>query len=119
MLKKRIRDPKKLRVYRRRWRKKNPEKYAESQKTRVDRLNVAPGGSFWSSKNQTSYEARLDTYDGLCFYCLLRPAAVFDHRIPISKGGSNWPANIVGACKKCNLQKGARKYPSEWKPSHD
>lgn len=36
-----------------------------------------------------------------------------DHRIPLAKGGTNWPGNIVIACPKCNLSKGA-KMPHEW-----
>jgi len=28
-----------------------------------------------------------------------------DHVKPISKGGSNWPANLRPACEPCNLRK--------------
>lgn len=31
-----------------------------------------------------------------------------DHRIPISRGGSNWIANIAPACISCNLRKNRR-----------
>jgi 5-methylcytosine-specific restriction endonuclease McrA len=33
--------------------------------------------------------------------------------IPLSKGGTGWPANLVPACKSCNLSK-AMKNVWEW-----
>lgn len=36
-----------------------------------------------------------------------------DHRIPLSKGGSNAPENLCISCPSCNLSKGA-KLPQEW-----
>lgn len=32
----------------------------------------------------------------------------WDHRIPLSKGGSEWPANYRPLCASCNLKKHAR-----------
>lgn len=37
----------------------------------------------------------------------------FDHRKPISRGGSNTSRNLVLACQTCNVSKGARTLP-EW-----
>jgi len=31
-----------------------------------------------------------------------------DHVIPLSKGGTNWPANLRPACSNCNTRKGAK-----------
>jgi 5-methylcytosine-specific restriction endonuclease McrA len=31
-----------------------------------------------------------------------------EHRIPLSRGGSNWPANLAPACKTCNSSKGTK-----------
>lgn len=55
-----------------------------------------------------------------CYYCralfqhieLGRPHGIttawfhIEHRNPICRGGSNWPENIVLACKACNERKG-------------
>ena len=42
-----------------------------------------------------------------CVYCG-KPAAHMDHVIPKSQGGTDGDANLVPACAKCNLSKGAR-----------
>jgi 5-methylcytosine-specific restriction endonuclease McrA len=42
-----------------------------------------------------------------CGYCG-RPAQEVDHRLPLARGGSDNPANLVAACRCCNLAKGAR-----------
>lgn len=50
-----------------------------------------------------------------CYWCLETIGDKYhvDHVIPISKGGSNNPHNIVVACIPCNLQKRAF-LPKEW-----
>lgn len=52
-----------------------------------------------------------------CFYCYreLKGGGDVEHKIPLSRGGSNWPANICLSCRKCNLDKGT-KLPKEWRP---
>jgi len=46
---------------------------------------------------------------GRCAYCKtkLGPDRHIDHIVPLSKGGSNWPANIQLLCERCNLSKHA------------
>lgn len=36
-----------------------------------------------------------------------------DHLLPLSKGGTNDPPNLVGCCRCCNRAKGDRS-PQEW-----
>ena len=52
--------------------------------------------------------ARVAFHGWRCRYCRvsLSPASlVQDHAIALSRGGTNWPANLVPACKKCNTKK--------------
>lgn len=52
---------------------------------------------------------------GLCWWCQKRLKGEFhvDHRIPLSRGGTNDISNLVIACPQCNMSKGA-KLPHEW-----
>ena len=52
-------------------------------------------------------EARLEYYGYQCAYCP-RPYEHIDHVIPLSKGGTAWPANLVPACASCNHRKSNR-----------
>jgi HNH endonuclease len=46
---------------------------------------------------------------GLCYYCQVPLNGRFhlDHKQPLSKEGSEWPANLACTCAVCNLSKGA------------
>lgn len=48
-----------------------------------------------------------DEQAGLCVYCRADLSVTFqiDHRIPLAKGGSNWPDNIQLLCISCNRRK--------------
>lgn len=59
-------------------------------------------------------EARLAFYGFHCAYCGIGKAECLDHVIPLSRGGSNWPANLRPACKSCNSEKRNRTL-SEWR----
>lgn len=52
---------------------------------------------------------------GRCFYCKVVVGIKYhvDHVIPLSRGGSNSPENIVIACPACNVRKSS-KTPEEW-----
>lgn len=65
---------------------------------------------------QEQWQARYDYYGGRCAYCRCELAineAHIDHVIPVSKGGANWPSNLVPACESCNKSKQTKL----WKPS--
>lgn len=60
-------------------------------------------------------QQRLKT-DAHCTYCdreLDLDSASLDHLVPRSRGGKNWPANLVLSCKKCNEEK-SDMTPREW-----
>lgn len=51
---------------------------------------------------------RVEYYGWRCRYCrvgLTRATLTQDHAIPISRDGTNWPSNLVPACKSCNSGK--------------
>ncbi len=109
------------------WRKQNKEhieKYYEKNKERIQayckeyskknklsnaiRINrrraVFKNASGYSTKEQI--QARFDYHGNKCYYCGDSSCKLqIEHRIPLSRGGSNWPANIVPACKHCNNKK--------------
>jgi 5-methylcytosine-specific restriction endonuclease McrA len=95
----------------RRWRHKNPEATAASRDRRRARAVGAPG-------DYTKDDVRhlLKTQGRVCRYCdgQLTKFHV-DHFIPLARGGSNGPENLVLACPSCNCSKGA-KLPWEWMP---
>lgn len=41
---------------------------------------------------------------------LFAPDLQLDHMIPVSRGGANWPSNLVPCCAHCNYLKGNRTY---------
>lgn len=74
------------------------------------RKNAAPGRhTVEDIRNQ------FDRQKGKCYWCNSKLAKYHvDHIVPLSRGGSNWPDNIVIACPTCNCSKHA-KLPHEWK----
>lgn len=50
--------------------------------------------------------ALVEAYEGCCAYCGNRPEILCaDHRIPLSRGGTNTIDNILPACGPCNAHK--------------
>lgn len=89
------------------------ERYASSASTRMERRqhaharkrNVAP-------IPVVGQESILEEFDDTCAYCDA-PATTWDHIVPISKGGTTAPWNIVPACQTCNSSKKDRDL-EEW-----
>lgn len=52
---------------------------------------------------------------GRCWHCgkALNGKYEVDHLIPLDRGGSDWPSNLVCSCQRCNRSKG-NKLPQEW-----
>jgi 5-methylcytosine-specific restriction endonuclease McrA len=57
-------------------------------------------------------QARIDLYGRRCYLCgcdwdaLVPKEKHIEHVIPLSRGGTNWPANLRPACGRCNRIKG-------------
>lgn len=67
-------------------------------------LAASVGGSHSAGDIRRIYELQR----GRCYWCR-KPVKEYhvDHRVPLSRGGSNGPENLVVACASCNLRKGA------------
>lgn len=89
---------------------KNPEKYrAQVNKRRA--LKIAAEG-FYTGEDVQSQMAR---QKNRCYWCNVKLSQKYhvDHIVPLSRGGTNWPENLVIACVHCNEARGA-KLPHEW-----
>lgn len=93
----------KLCKYSSEWVKKNPKKHAA--KERLRRNNKRTNGG---KLTKESIAARFDYYGNKCYYCDCCEGLTIEHRIPICRGGTNYPSNIVPACRSCNSKKGKK-----------
>lgn len=61
---------------------------------------------------------KLADQNGLCFWCSEPLPSLYhvDHVIPLSRGGSNDPDNLVCACVSCNTSKSNKLAYVEWMP---
>lgn len=78
-----------------------PQK-AEYRRARRARLVGADGET-----TDELTQARMAYHGYRCIYCG-GPFEEVDHAIPLDRGGSNWPANLVPSCVKCNRSKYTR-----------
>lgn len=94
--------------------KENPDKANKAIARWNSLAKSASGGLFQADRPE--YLARARFYGGFCAYCQEKPYETFDHAIPLTRGGGNWPANIYPTCRRCNCSKGAKKLYAEWVP---
>lgn len=96
------------------WREKHPERARASKRAAVLRRLARKRGA---QGNHTAKDVQLqyEAQKGKCYYCKATVGDTYhvDHVIPLSRGGSNGPENIVIACQVCNQSKGG-KLPHEW-----
>jgi 5-methylcytosine-specific restriction endonuclease McrA len=91
------------------YRQANPDVWREAGRRRRARKLEAPG-----SCSAEQLAARFAYYGDRCAYCGAKGELHADHVIPLSQGGSEWPANFRPACEPCNKSK-AGKLLSEWR----
>jgi 5-methylcytosine-specific restriction endonuclease McrA len=72
---------------------------AKSQKHRA--LRLAAEGSF----SPEQWTELVLAFGGRCAYCRKVAPLEPDHRVALSRGGSNRIANILPACRRCNARK--------------
>jgi 5-methylcytosine-specific restriction endonuclease McrA len=88
-------------TYFREWARANPGKVRAKVQRRRARHKDAEGRA-----SGEAIAARMAYYGGRCWMCGT-DADTIDHVIPLTRGGSNWPANLRPACRSCNASKGA------------
>lgn len=79
----------------------HPERRRANRVARRAQERKAPGVA-----PASAIAARVAYYGSTCYLCRSAPYEHLDHVIPLSRGGSNWPANIRPACASCNVRKG-------------
>jgi 5-methylcytosine-specific restriction endonuclease McrA len=87
----------------RNWRLKNLQRANFLTLLNKTRRRKAPGKCTY-----LQWMGRVEVCGWKCFYCkthLTAKTLTMDHRIPTSRNGTNWPANLVPACKGCNFSK--------------
>ena len=97
----------------------NPEIYKVNNSKRRARKRNAEG-----THNVADIEAQYQRQQGSCHYCgcaltkapRFTNSATVDHVVPLSRGGSNSPDNLVIACMDCNRRK-HNKLLCEWSGS--
>lgn len=100
----------------REYRKRHPEETRAKSRRERQRRNEAPGFC-----TDAQWQARVDFFGHRCYLCgcdwdaLLSKDQTVEHVIPLSKGGTNWPANLRPACRYCNSSKSAKEM-KPWKP---
>jgi 5-methylcytosine-specific restriction endonuclease McrA len=100
----------KVKVRNAKWATANPDAVRSTVRRRRARLRGAEG-------NHTGSDilALFDQQQGFCAACSvdIRNAYHVDHKMPLSRGGSNGPENLQLLCQFCNCSKGARTM-KEW-----
>lgn len=89
--------------YSRKWRERNPEQRRAVAKANKTKRKMSPG---YCSPQQ--WIAKVEYWGWLCYLCgqpLTSATLHMEHRKPLSRGGSHWPANLAPACAACNLRK--------------
>jgi 5-methylcytosine-specific restriction endonuclease McrA len=96
----RLRNPGRVKAWDAKYRRAHPDVV----KVRWERYRArrrAATGSF----STTEWLALVRRYGGRCAYCGILAGLVVEHRIPLSRGGTNFIDNILPACSSCNARK--------------
>jgi len=83
-------------------RSKSPRNYAS-----VNNVSSEAKGS----TTHSLLASKLEYYGWRCYYCGIEVKGrnlTFDHAIPPKRGGTNWTANLLPCCQRCNSSKGSR-----------
>lgn len=104
----------KIAEYNRKWRTENKGVMRAHKHRRRARQRNAPG-----RHTAADVKRQHKAQKGKCYYCGCKVGNDYhvDHVIPLIRGGSDGPENIVIACQFCNISK-KDKLPHEWGKSN-
>ncbi len=108
-------DPARHAAYLSRWRKKYPEKNVHNALKYEARKKGAEG-----SHTLEEWRALLAQHDHKCAYCgvpITGRNATRDHKIPLSRHGTDRIENIVPACRACNSAKHTQTHDEFTRPN--
>ena len=95
-------------AYQKEWFEKNKEKRRASQRACSQRYTARKKGAK-GNVTKEEWAQIVSLCNGKCFWCGKSMDVVTqDHLIPLSKGGSHTPDNVVPACRSCNCKKSDR-----------
>lgn len=87
-----------------RWQRDNPDKHCHKQAARRARVRGADG-----SHTLQEWQGLCEAHGHRCVHCGRDDSPLTrDHIVPVSKGGSDFIANIQPLCRVCNCRKGAK-----------
>jgi 5-methylcytosine-specific restriction endonuclease McrA len=114
-----LNHPEKFQEQKRRRRERNPEKEHDLSKARSQRYRArkqSATGTFTTEDLRLIRASQTDKRNRLrCWYCgePIEGSPHLDHKIPLSRGGTNGPENLCYSCGPCNLSK-FTKTPAEY-----
>lgn len=97
------------------YRENNPGVGRECSYRRRARAASAPG-----HRTDEQTKSRWLYHGNKCIYCGSTENLTDEHLIPLSRGGSDWPANIAPSCKSCNCSKNTKTHLEflKWKENN-
>lgn len=96
-------NPGRCAAYSARWAAANPE-YGVLKSAR---RRAAKRGARHAAVTKAMLAGKLEAFKGLCAYCPA-PFEHWDHVFPLARGGAHEIENLVPACARCNMSKGAK-----------
>lgn len=104
-----VEQSKQIKAINRKWRKEHPEQMEAIIKARNHRRRARKHNAPGSYLPTDLMHMRKEQKDE-CYYCSipLCGKGTIDHKVPLSRNGTNWSKNLCIACKLCNSSKGVK-----------
>ena len=105
-------DPEKYREKTRQWMARHPNqpRYSTVHSLNTfyaNRRRVSLRGN-GGTHTEAEWQEKLDLLGNVCIYCGESKPLTRDHKVPLSRGGTDDIMNIVPACRSCNSRKRTR-----------